>query len=122
MQLQLVVVTASSQKRLTIPLCLAMPPMSGWTKVGAKPNQQEKKGYQQEGKKQEKTLSEQEVFELLCTFKVRPCNDPSHHDYRCCIGYHSQNDQRRESRHAVEKMYHPLMFRTYACGANGPNQ
>jgi hypothetical protein len=109
--------------------------MSGWTKVGATPNPKENKEPQPKPttKKKNKTLSEDEICELLSTFKVRPCDDSyHHHDYRICTGYHTQNDQRRdpykfchdveESRNATEKMYHPLMFRTYLCAKGGPKQ
>lgn len=70
-------------------------------------------------------LTEKEVQTFLSSFKVESCQSKEYHDHRLCRFYHDERDRRRnpyrlcynveESKNNLEKMYHPLVFRTALC-------
>lgn len=65
----------------------------------------------------------------LALFKTKPCTKQVQHDFRCCPDYH-KNDRRRNPYleiyfpedsdvTPIEKVYHPMLFRTKICPASG---
>lgn len=63
----------------------------------------------------------------LRTFKTGRCTQKGHHDFQLCPDWHSEKDRRRdpyqtkympdEARNSLEKVYHPLLFRTGYCNS-----
>ncbi|CAM9121551.1 unnamed protein product [Heterosigma akashiwo] len=71
-------------------------------------------------------MTELEVRQLLSSFKTQQCQSDADHDPRSCHYYHCNGKDRRrdpyevsyspeESITVVEKIYHPVLFRTGLC-------
>ena len=98
--------------------------MSQWTSVASLKSRAHRPSKKTADGKALTTADEIQAF--LKTFKTMPCpKTTGHGDRRCCPFYHNQNDKRRdpyfeyytpeECVNAIEKTYHPVLFRTRMC-------
>jgi len=71
-------------------------------------------------------MTEIQIRKFLETFKTMPCEKTVHHDHRLCPQYHeyakdgrrnpyTQKYDKDESLNQMEKLYHPVLFRTTLC-------
>jgi hypothetical protein len=97
--------------------------MSSWCQVA--PKRKEKLG-RDVAYEQRKPLTKVQLEDLLSRFKTTECDNETHHDPRICTQYHDIIKERRrnpfkeyytvdECVNTMEKMYHPVLFRTHFC-------
>lgn len=94
---------------------------TGWQKV----RDQKKSRSRKTNSVSHRPLSEEEVVQFLSKFKTTPCQNQEFHDHRFCGEYHKDGDRRRNPytsfydvescRNDMERMYHPVIFRTELC-------